>query len=97
MYPQQAQMPQIKRKNHVLGFILEFFIGGLGFLYAGAGWGKAILFFVITLVLYYGNYYLVNNGQTTFPYIVGFVGFLFLIYRLFSLMRFISKRNRGGF
>ena len=44
MYQQQAPMQvQIKRKSHILGFILEFFIGGLGFLYAGAGWGKAIL------------------------------------------------------
>lgn len=96
MYPQQAQLPQIKRKNHILGFILEFFIGGLGFLYAGAGWSKAIIMFVVTWALYGVQVYL----QTDHGFIAGIIGLaslVFLIYRLVTLMRFISRRNRGGF
>jgi uncharacterized membrane protein YjjP (DUF1212 family) len=95
MYPQQAAIPQIKRKSHVLGFILEFFIGGLGFLYAGAGWGKAILFFVIGAVLYSASYYL-QSDHPTIAFVAWALGIIFLIYRLVTLMRFISKRNRGG-
>jgi hypothetical protein len=95
MYPQQAQLPQIKRKNHILGFILEFFIGGLGFLYAGAGWGKAIIMFVITWALYAAQVTL-RSDSGFLPGIIGLVTLVFLIYRLVTLMRFISRRNRGG-
>ena len=96
MYPQQAQVQQIKRKSHALGFILEFFIGGLGFLYAGASWGKAILMFAITYVIGLAQAYL-QADHPTFAYLLGLVTLLFLIYRLVSLMRFISRRNRGGY
>ncbi len=96
MYQQQAPMQvQIKRKSHVLGFILELF-GGLGFLYAGSGWGKAIIFFVLTWALSYAPYYL-QHDHPTFAYIIGIVSFLFFLYREFSLMRFISRHNRGGY
>ena len=91
------QQLQIKRKSRVLGFILELLIGGLGFLYAGAGWGKAIILFVLTYAIVYVQIYLQQTDHATIAYLIGLVSFLFLVYREISLMRFIGRRNRDGF
>jgi hypothetical protein len=85
---------QVRRKSGVLGFILEFLIPGLGFLYAGAGFARAALMFVIAVVLY-GAQGAFGQINPSIALIVGLGSLVFFIYREVTLLRFTGRLNRG--
>ena len=94
--PQQAGYPpqaQIKRKSPVLAGLLELILPGSGFLYAGAGWGKALLMFGIAFAL--GIVIAVFQQQTTLTSLLGLVSLGFFFYRAWTVRSFVKKRNSG--
>lgn len=97
---------QIPRKSKMLGFFLEFFIPGLGFLYAGGGWTALSIFITDIVIVFFSDVIYAAQIKTS-AYITGFTvdpgvafiislsAFLYWIFRLVYLMRIISMRNRG--
>ncbi len=88
-----AQM-QISRKSGVLAFILELLIPGLGYLYAGAGFGRAAVMFIIAVVLGAAQGALQQNSPTI-ALVIGLLSLAFFIYREVTLLQFVGRRNRG--
>ncbi len=88
------QQQQVSRKSTVLGAILEIIIPGLGFLYAGAGWGRALLMFVVAIVIAIVQSLLQQNAPTI-ALVLASINLLFLSYREYTLIQFIRTRNYG--